>query len=580
MSLVFKARDTKLNRFVAIKQMSPDLERDPEAVKAFEREAAILGGIKDPNIVLVYDTLVDEEGHHHLLMEYIEGEHLGKLIRRGPVEPGRAVEILEHVLKGLQTMHSNGIVHQDIKPSNILIDPNGQPKIADLGLATSAGDEGPTLDWGSVQYLAPEVFGGNAVQDARLDIYALGMVAYELLLGEARFRAQCAPIYEVESEISKKWINWHLDPLQQLPLLSDVDAAIPPHLAQIVLRMMSKDRQTRYTDVNSILKDLRDKRQEREEDGVADDPNKTRPLGEAKDQRRKAADSGGATSRIAAPKKKSRKLLYAGIFMTLFVGAVVLAMSNQQNTPVAGKITATPGAELTINEHRVGNVPANGVVQGGLKPGTHLLRLQLKDYESAERSLTIKPGQQWSLNVPLKLMTPPAPVPVPSPVVKAPELPTRLDTTSGAMLLVPAGEFQYGAERVKATLPAFYIDETEVTNAQYRKFCDSTSRKYPANPFWDSEYFMRKDNYPVVNVNYEDALAFTQWAGKRLPSELEWEKAARGGDGREFPWGTTFDAKKANVKGKDDGFEYTAPVASFPGGASPYGVMDMAGNVW
>ena len=115
------------------------------------------------------------------------------------------------------------------------------------------------------------------------------------------------------------------------------------------------------------------------------------------------------------------------------------------------------------------------------------------------------------------------------------------------MLLVPEGEFLMGQDqganddderpRHRVWLDAFYIDRTEVTNAQFKAFCDATSRIYPNNPYWDSDYFLGKPDHPVVLITYEQARAYCDWAAKRLPTEAEWEKAARGPDGRIYPWG-------------------------------------------
>jgi formylglycine-generating enzyme required for sulfatase activity len=161
------------------------------------------------------------------------------------------------------------------------------------------------------------------------------------------------------------------------------------------------------------------------------------------------------------------------------------------------------------------------------------------------------------------------------------------------MLLVPEGEFlmgqDQGANEVderplhRVWLDAFYIDRTEVTNAQFKAFCDATSRVYPNNPYWDGSYFLGKPDHPVVLITYEQARAYCEWAGKRLPTEAEWEKAARGTDGRIYPWGNVWQEGLANLAGDDfgaDRFYRTAPVGSLPNGASPYGALDMIGNVW
>jgi formylglycine-generating enzyme required for sulfatase activity len=152
------------------------------------------------------------------------------------------------------------------------------------------------------------------------------------------------------------------------------------------------------------------------------------------------------------------------------------------------------------------------------------------------------------------------------------------------MVFVPAGEFIMGsldgdadeAPPRRVFLPAFYIDRFEVTHAQYAKFIAATGRKSPVD--WVNGQFSPKlSNHPVVNVTFDDAEAYAKWAGKRLPTEAEWEKAARGVDGRLFPWGNGTTNRSA---WGEWGKERTWPVGSFTNDVSPCGAMDMAGNVW
>jgi formylglycine-generating enzyme required for sulfatase activity len=144
-----------------------------------------------------------------------------------------------------------------------------------------------------------------------------------------------------------------------------------------------------------------------------------------------------------------------------------------------------------------------------------------------------------------------------------------LSTSSGDMVLVPEGDFGFGENKAKVHLPAFYIDKTEVSNAAYAAFCSATGRPLPKDSPQD------KPSLPVVNVSVLDAHQFANWAGKRLPTAKEWEKAARGEDGRAFPWGNEYDNARANVKG-----HAVEPVDSHSDGASPYGALNMVGNVW
>jgi len=164
---------------------------------------------------------------------------------------------------------------------------------------------------------------------------------------------------------------------------------------------------------------------------------------------------------------------------------------------------------------------------------------------------------------------------------RAPELAKTLSTPTGEMVLVPAGEFRFGKEGAPLTLPAFYIDKTEVTNAAYARFCKATHRPLPQGLTHEppskphAETLVDKPEYPVVRVSTLEARSFATWAGKRLPNSREWEKAARGSDGRMFPWGNERDPARANV-----GTGELQPVSSFGGGASPCGALQMVGNVW
>ena len=179
------------------------------------------------------------------------------------------------------------------------------------------------------------------------------------------------------------------------------------------------------------------------------------------------------------------------------------------------------------------------------------------------------------------------------------ELPQEEKNTIGipeGMVFVPAGDFLMGSDpdidpladpldefpQHKVYLDAFFIDKYEVSNADYSKFVEATGHRN--STFWDNPKFNHPDQ-PVVGVAWGDAAAYAEWVGKRLPTEAEWEKAARGTDGRIWPWGNEFDPTKCNFDdegkfdGHLDGYAMAAPVDSFQNGASPYGAVNMVGNV-
>lgn len=155
------------------------------------------------------------------------------------------------------------------------------------------------------------------------------------------------------------------------------------------------------------------------------------------------------------------------------------------------------------------------------------------------------------------------------------QLPATIATPTGTMVLIPAGRFVHGQNREVSIVPAFYIDRTEVSNAEYAKFCQETNRPLPV------DFPKDRPTHPVVNVTFTDAGAFARWAGKRLPDALEWEKAAGGPDGPAFPWGEESDPRRANVSDNPERQESALmPVDSMPEGKGPFNLLHMAGNVF
>ncbi len=167
---------------------------------------------------------------------------------------------------------------------------------------------------------------------------------------------------------------------------------------------------------------------------------------------------------------------------------------------------------------------------------------------------------------------------------------TRIGKEPNAMTPIAAGEYKRGSNyrlpdegpQYIVDVKAFQIDKYEVSNLQYKQFIDATNRKSPSH-FRNRTYPEGKVDHPVVQVSWNDAHAYCEWAGKRLPTDIEWEKAARGTDGRDYPWGDEFDVTKVNspVRWKSLNIEGdTMPVGSLEAGKSPYGLYDMSGNVW
>ncbi len=168
------------------------------------------------------------------------------------------------------------------------------------------------------------------------------------------------------------------------------------------------------------------------------------------------------------------------------------------------------------------------------------------------------------------------------------EFPTIVGDDDREMVLIAEGFFQMGSDegdpdeapQHPVFLSRFYIDKYEVSNQDYTRFLKATRSSKPFVPVFDDDPAkLLNPEQAAVGMTWDSAFAYCRWAGKRLPTEAEWEKAARGDAPRKWPWGDVFDVRNANIKGDADGYEYTAPPGRFDHGRSPYGVYDMAGNV-
>jgi sulfatase modifying factor 1 len=166
--------------------------------------------------------------------------------------------------------------------------------------------------------------------------------------------------------------------------------------------------------------------------------------------------------------------------------------------------------------------------------------------------------------------------PLPEQVTLAPVLVEEI-SDHGTMMLVPAGSFLFGESREPVSVSAFYIDKYPVTNREYEAFCRATGYRFPK--YWSKKRFNDPDA-PVVGVSIADAQKYSRWVGKQLPTEEQWEKAFRGVDGRPYPWGEDEASDELACFGRDPAEGKTDPVTSHPKGTSPYGVCDLAGNVW
>jgi len=312
MGVVYKAKDTKLKRTVALKFLPPELTHIPDIKERFMREAQAAAALDHPNICTVHEFDEAEE-KTFISMAYIEGQSLKKKIESGPLEIDEALRIATQVAEGLQEAHNRGVVHRDIKSANIMVTEKGQAKILDFGLARVTGGtlvtkEGTTM--GTIAYMSPEQARGEEV-DHRTDIWSLGVVLYEMFSGQLPFKGEHdqAVVYSVLNERPKT--------------ITDLRSDVPMAIEQVVGKALEKNPDVRYQHIEDFLDDL-----ESISEGIVPERVKAR-LRKAKLLRRKKA------------------ILYAGVAGFLIIMTVIALSLFTGRAEAIDSIAVLPLENLT-----------------------------------------------------------------------------------------------------------------------------------------------------------------------------------------------------------------------------------------
>ena len=250
MGAVLLARDLELDRDVAVKLIRDDLADRPEVLARFRREVQLASQVTHPNVLRVYD-LGESSGQRFLTMQFVDGEDLGAVIKRdGPLEVARAVALFRQMASALAAAHERGVVHRDLKPQNVLVDEDGAAFVADFGLASSAATTSDDVRItrtgvaiGTPLYMAPEQVAGSAA-DERSDLYALGLIFYEMLTGRLPFEGD-TPLSVMTQRLSQEPVpltRWRTD--------------APPYLRQLLERCLQREPSLRYQSADEVLRDL------------------------------------------------------------------------------------------------------------------------------------------------------------------------------------------------------------------------------------------------------------------------------------------------------------------------------------
>ncbi len=615
MSAVYRAIDPNLRRAVAVKLIHPHLSSDPEFVRRFEEEAAAVAQLRHPNIIQVYDFNHDGD-IYYMVLEYLPGETLQSRLKALSIAGQRlplaeTLRIMTTVCEAVAYAHERSMIHRDLKPANMMLSLQGQPILMDFGLAKIMGGQSHTASgavMGTALYMSPEQVRGEHV-DHRADLYALGVILFEMTAGKPPFEADSA------MTLMLKHLN---EPVPDIRLLA---GQVPDQLKTVIDTALAKQRAQPFESAQAMAAALR---QIHIQPGV---PTRAGPLEMEPSQTSELTSPditgvmlGQAEPVLAepvlaqpAPAEPLPTLVEAeavdiaepvasapALNAKVEDVATQILPSEPERTPARAD-GGEPGSTVSVVESRV---PAS-VAEVPTRPAPSSLPPMPMIADKAEVE---QPTPSIVREKPRVVETVP---PISPPIVKPQPrrrpamlwvgllglvgvalvailgvvifavLPQFTLPSGAGMAQIPGGTYTVGldtgsinnAPEQSVVLTTFWLDQHEVTNAEYALFIAETGRQ-PPQDLVSGTIPSGQEEFPVKGITWGLASEYCRWVKKRLPIEAEWEVAARGSEHWLYPWGN--DASRREDLPRDT----TYRVGAIEVNRSPFGVYDMAGNVW